>query len=214
MLSFVTKNRVWLRERRKKTKVLSWHYRTIEEASSEVRENVREKRKDKVRAACLHPFLSVSCWPGLPGASLFLSSFNLEAGTAVQTQPISTISAFSHLIYPAACELAPNSHPHPGSKTWFPQQQQLPLPLYPQQQQDKITKLFLSSSSENNIVCDANELWGMTSRNAVAIVCMSDDRGGRTAGISWGVEEKKPDHKKLFMFKIRCKRIRQLTWKM
>lgn len=66
-------------------------------------------KKDRVRAAHLN--LSISFWPGLPGASLFLSSFNLAAGTAVQTQPIHSTSPFIRTSH------SPTQGPHPGSLT-------------------------------------------------------------------------------------------------
>lgn len=52
-------------------------------------------------------------------------------------------------------------HPHSLTITSF-----LFLCTY-KQQLDEITKLFLSPSSDKSIVCDANELLGMVSRNAV-----------------------------------------------
>lgn len=95
------------------------------------------KRKSDRTSACW----SASSGPGLPGTSLFLSSFNLSVGTAVQMQlTYITNSEFFHL-----------SHPHPH---------QLPpsSPCAHKQQPDEITEPFLSPRSENSIVCDASEL--------------------------------------------------------
>lgn len=52
--------------------------------------------------------------------------------------------------------------------------------------QVKSAGFSLLPSSENSIVCDASELWAMTWRNAVAIVCPNDDRGGGTVGTGIG----------------------------
>ncbi len=106
-----------------------WRKRQKQERSREMRDRkvVEDREKEKRRVVTkweLHSstssYLSVSCWPGLPGASLFLSSFSLTAGTAVQTQPIySTSRCFA---------VSPTLQTPP----WFPHQHQLPLSPYSQ----------------------------------------------------------------------------------